>query len=73
MDWDNARIFLAVARAGQFLAAARQLRADHATVSRRISAFERQLGAKLFDRRTTGCFLTPAGEQLLSAAERMEA
>ncbi|RFB78143.1 LysR family transcriptional regulator [Methylovirgula sp. 4M-Z18] len=73
MDWDNARVFLAVARAGQFLAAARQLRVDHATVSRRVGAFEQQLGAKLFDRRPMGCFLTPAGEQLLAAAERMEA
>jgi DNA-binding transcriptional LysR family regulator len=73
MDWDHARIFLAVARAGQFLAAARHLGVDHATVSRRVSACEAQLGAKLFDRRTMGCFLTPAGEQFLVAAERMEA
>jgi DNA-binding transcriptional LysR family regulator len=40
MDWDNVRIFLAVARSGQFLAAAKRLRLDHATVSRRIAALE---------------------------------
>ena len=73
MDWDNARIFLAVARAGQFLAASRRLRLDHATVSRRIGALESSLGARLFDRRTSGCALTPAGERFLAAAERMEA
>nr|MBC8159010.1 LysR family transcriptional regulator [Alphaproteobacteria bacterium] len=31
MNWDHVRIFLAVARTGQFLAAARQLRIDHTT------------------------------------------
>lgn len=73
MDWDHARVFLAVARAGQFLAAARQLRLDHATVARRISALEASLGVKVLDRRTNGCVLTPAGERFLAAAERIEA
>ena len=73
MDWDNARIFLSVARTGQFLAAARALRIDHATVSRRISALETSLNARLFDRRTTGSALTAAGEQFLASAERVEA
>ena len=73
MDWDNARIFLSVARGGQFRAAAKRLRLDHATVSRRIGALESELGARLFDRRTNGCVLTPSGERFLSAAERMEA
>src|SRR3954467_5740720 len=31
MDWDNVRVFLAVARAGQFVAGARRLHLDHAT------------------------------------------
>lgn len=73
MDWDHARIFLAAARCGQFLAAARQLRLDHATVGRRITALEEALGVRLFERRTNGCALTPAGESFLAAAERMEA
>lgn len=72
MDWDNVRIFLAVARAGQFLAAARHLRVDHATVMRRVTRLEAALGAKLFERRTSGCLLTPAGERFLTAAERIE-
>jgi DNA-binding transcriptional LysR family regulator len=72
MDWDHVRVFLAVARAGQFVAAAKRLRLDHATVSRRIAALEAALGAKLFDRRTTGAKLTSAGERFLGAAEEME-
>jgi DNA-binding transcriptional LysR family regulator len=72
MDWDNVRVFLAVARAGQFVGAAKRLRLDHATVSRRIAALETALGARLFDRRTTGARLTSAGERFLAAAEEME-
>ena len=72
MDWDNVRVFLAVARGGQFVAAAKRLRLDHATVSRRIAALEAALGAKLFDRRTTGAKLTGAGERFIGAAEQME-
>jgi DNA-binding transcriptional LysR family regulator len=72
MDWDNVRVFLAVARAGQFVAAAKRLRLDHATVSRRVAALEAMLGARLFDRRTTGAKLTAAGRRFLGAAEEME-
>lgn len=72
MDWDNIRVFLAVARAGQFVAAARQLKVDHATVGRRITALERSLNARLLDRRTTGVLLTAAGQHLLTTAERIE-
>lgn len=72
MDWDNVRVFLAVARGGQFVAAAKRLKLDPATVSRRIAALEETIGAKLFDRRTTGAKLTDAGERLISAAEQME-
>jgi len=73
MDWDDIRVFLAVARAGQILGAARRLGVNHATVSRRIAGLEAALGAKLFRRLTTGSELTPAGERLMAVAERMEA
>jgi DNA-binding transcriptional LysR family regulator len=72
MDWDNFRIFLAVARSGQILAAAKALHLNHATVARRLDQLEEDLDAKLFERRTTGSVLTPAGEKLLGRAERME-
>jgi DNA-binding transcriptional LysR family regulator len=72
MDWDNARIFLAVARSGQMLGAAKKLGIDHATVARRVSALEADLKTKLFERRTTGCVLTAPGERFLTIAERIE-
>ena len=72
LDWDNARIFLSVARAGQFLAAARVLKLDHATVARRITALEEAIGQPLLERRTTGVRLNAAGERFLVAAERIE-
>lgn len=73
MNWDDVRVFLAVARAGQILGAARRLDLNHATVSRRVAALEQALNAKLFRRLTTGSELTPAGERFLGIAERMEA
>src|SRR5690606_14797516 len=72
-DWDDLRLFLAVARSGQILAAARRLDLNHATVARRLSGLEQALKVKLVDRRTTGCLLTEAGERLLARAERIEA
>lgn len=71
-DWDHLRVFLAVARCGQLLAAGRRLNLDHATVGRRIDALERSVGGKLFERRTTGSTLTALGERLLLTAEQME-
>ncbi len=71
-DWDYIRIFLAVAKCGQILAAAQKLQLDHATVSRRLNAFEAELQTKLFDRSPSGCTLTQPGEKLLQLAEAIE-
>jgi DNA-binding transcriptional LysR family regulator len=73
MNWDNARMFLAVARAGQVLAASRTLGVNQATLSRRVAALENALGAKLVVRRTHGCELTEAGTELMESLERVEA
>ncbi len=72
MDWDNVRAFLAVARQGQFLAAAKTLKVNQATMARRVSALEESLQTTLFERSTTGAALTEAGRTLLTHAERME-
>lgn len=72
MDWDHVRVFLAVARHGQLLAAARKLGLNHATVARRLDALEASVGTLLFDRRPAGSVLTQAGERLLPVAERVE-
>lgn len=72
MDWDDFRVFLAVARTGQLLAAAKYLQVNHATVARRLGALEDALGTRLVNRRTNGCDLTSEGEALLARAEIME-
>ncbi|MET4323912.1 DNA-binding transcriptional LysR family regulator [Bradyrhizobium sp. JR4.1] len=72
MDWESVRIFLEVARAGQFLKAAKHLRLNHATVARQVTALERSLNVKLLERHTSGCVLTAAGDALVVAAERAE-
>lgn len=72
MDWDHLRVFLAVARAGQLLSAARKLGLNHATVSRRLDALEAALGTPLFVRRPAGSTLTAAGERMMEVAERLE-
>lgn len=71
-NWDNIRIFLAIARTRQFVAAGRALGLDHATVARRAAALEEELGTQLLVRSTTGTTLTPAGEQFLTTAETIE-
>ena len=72
MNWDDIRIFLAVARSGQILGAARSLNLNHATVARRLTALETALGSTLFIRRTNGSDLSPNGERFLVHAEAME-
>ncbi len=73
IKWDDLRYFLAVERARSLRGAARQLGVTHATVTRRLSAIEEALGARLFDRRPEGFSLSQAGEDLLASAERVEA
>jgi molybdate transport repressor ModE-like protein len=72
MDWDRVRIFLEVARTGQIVGAAKRLKLNHTTVSRQLSALEKDLKTKLVNRQTTGSTLTEAGFSLLGAAERAE-
>ena len=71
-DWNNLQDFLAVARTGRLTGAAQRLGADHATVSRRITALEQRLKARLFDRSPTGYTLTVHGERLMVRAEAIE-
>ncbi|MEQ9507244.1 MAG: LysR family transcriptional regulator [Hyphomonas sp.] len=72
MQWDDARLFLAVARAGSFSAAAKRLGVQHSTVSRRIHALEKDLATPLVERSATGYVLTEAGEELRNTATRIE-
>ncbi|MDR3440511.1 LysR family transcriptional regulator [Telmatospirillum sp.] len=71
-DWDLLQSFLAAARAGTLTGAARRLKIDHSTLSRRLTALETVLGARLFERHLSGYSLTPQGEALLRRAEAVE-
>lgn len=71
-DWNDLRYFLSTARTGSTVAASRILRVNQSTVGRRIAAFERALGVKLFNKTVTGYHLTEIGRELLPAAERAE-
>lgn len=73
MDWDDVRVFLAIARARSLAAGARAAGVDRSTASRRLAALEAALGARLFLRTRAGLRLAPAGERLLAPAEAMAA
>lgn len=72
-DWNDLRHFLAVARTGSTLAAARQLGVNQTTCARRLQALEEALGQRLFERTQGGRVLTDEGQALVPAAEAVEA
>lgn len=71
-NWDDLRVFLAVARAESLSGAGRVLKMDPATVGRRIARLELDLGAPLFAKSPQGYALTLEGQRLLSHAARAE-
>jgi DNA-binding transcriptional LysR family regulator len=72
-DWNDLKFFLELARQTRLMPAARRLKVDHTTVSRRISELEKNLSAKLFERKPDGYVLTADGHRLLCIAEKIEA
>ena len=73
LRWDDVPLFLAALREGSLGAAAGRVGLDVSTMSRRLTGFEAALGAQLFERGRDGLTPTFAAEQLLPAAEAMEA
>ncbi|TMV35599.1 LysR family transcriptional regulator, partial [Thioclava sp. BHET1] len=71
-DWDDLRVFLAVARGESLSRAGRALKLDPATVGRRIARFEEAMGARLFVKSPQGYQLTDEGARLLAHAVRAE-
>ncbi|WP_372838998.1 LysR family transcriptional regulator [Phaeovulum sp.] len=71
-DWDDLRVFLAVARSESLSGAGRTLKLDAATVGRRIARLELALGVPLFVKSPQGYALTDAGARLLPRAEQAE-
>jgi DNA-binding transcriptional LysR family regulator len=73
ISWDDLRLFLDVARLGGLSAATATTKLSAATLGRRVTALEHQIGEPLFVRAQTGYTLTAAGEELLRRAEDVEA
>lgn len=74
MNWDDVRVFLAVARHGSLRAAGRALGLSQPTIGRRLASFEATFGGPtLFDRLPEGLRLNAAGDALMPVAEELEA
>ncbi|HCQ58753.1 MAG TPA: LysR family transcriptional regulator [Sulfitobacter sp.] len=71
-NWDDLRLFLAVAREESLSGAGKLLRLDPATLGRRIARLEKALQTVLFVKSPQGYMLTEAGSDLMQRAERAE-
>lgn len=67
-NWDDLQLVEHIAREGSLAAAARSLEVDYSTVFRRLTALEKRLQTRLFERSRRACQPTPAGERLAEAA-----
>ncbi|MFM9923650.1 LysR family transcriptional regulator [Variovorax sp. H27-G14] len=72
MEWSDIRVFLAIARSGTLMGAARQTGLSQPTMGRRLKALEASLSLTLFQRTSDGFVLTAEGESVLGHAQRME-
>lgn len=72
LNWDDLRLFLAVARAGSFAQASKRLGFDISTVSRRLAQLEEDLGGNLFERSRSGLKRTALAEEVLFHSQRVE-
>ena len=73
VDWDDLRLFLAIARSGGMAAAANETGKSAPTLGRRMLALERQLGKDLFHRKARGYELTKDGMDFLENVAGVEA
>ena len=71
-DWDDLRLFLAVARAGGLAGAKAATGKSAPTLGRRMLALERRIGRDLFRRKAKGYELTEQGENLLAHAMELQ-
>jgi DNA-binding transcriptional LysR family regulator len=72
-NWDDLRFVLAVAEEGSVSAAARRLRVNHATVLRRVAAFETRVGLQVFERTAGGYVIPPDHRRVIEAAREAAA
>jgi DNA-binding transcriptional LysR family regulator len=71
-DWNDLRHFLAVAREGSTLAAAKFLGVNQSTVHRHLAKLEEHLGRQIVVRHATGYRLTELGTELRPYVETVE-
>ena len=72
ISWDEFRLVKAIADAKSLVGAADKLGVNHSTVFRRLGALEGAIGARLFERSRNGYAPTPAGEEMIALAAKME-
>ncbi|HKU42380.1 MAG TPA: LysR family transcriptional regulator [Polyangiales bacterium] len=72
LEWSDYRILLAIARERTLTGAARRLKVDQSTVSRRLGAIEAAARARLFKRTPEGYVRTAALEAVLPQLENIE-
>ena len=71
MELEQLRIFTALCEEGGFSAAARRLYKSHSSVSRAVSALERELGVSLCVRDSRSFAPTEAGQRLYEGARAL--
>jgi DNA-binding transcriptional LysR family regulator len=72
VPWGDVHLFLAVVRHGSVRGAARALRLDPSTVSRRVASLEHAVGARLFERTKGRLTVTPSGQLMVQSGERVD-
>ena len=72
LNWDNLRVFLAIARAGSMAGAASSVGLDQTTLSRRLAQLEVAVGSRLFERAGRRLAITASGRHLKATAEQLE-
>lgn len=72
LDWEDLKVFVALARGGSMRAAGSELGIHASTVARRLEQLEKKLGTRLFDRGGLALTLTSSGEELRAYASRVE-
>lgn len=70
MDLNELQVFAHVVQAGSFTRASESLRMPKSTVSRKVAALERRLGARLIQRTTRRMMLTEAGRAYFAHCQR---
>jgi DNA-binding transcriptional LysR family regulator len=72
VTWDDFRLVKAIADSRGLAGAASELGINHSTVFRRLGHIEDALATKLFERHRSGYAATPAGEEMVALAWRLD-